>query len=678
MSLDQQHPELADEQAYIDSAYGFMDRMYKDVEAFGEHGRNDFEREAFDRWKASRLAALSDRFSPLVFGRIDRASAETYYIGRQHVVGEEVDDVIVVDWRAPVALTFYRADSADPMGLQRRRHFLIDGRAVLGISDDDLTTRDGGPLNLSGGDVLQAELRRQRTGTMRDIVATIQREQDVIIRAPLAGVVVVQGGPGTGKTAIGLHRASFLLYEHREHLSRHRVLVVGPNPTFMRYISQVLPSLGEVAVNQRTIDELAPTVFLERHDDRAAERLKGDARMATVLRRALDQKTHLPDEDISISLHGARVRLPHEHVRAEVQRLRASSRSYKEGRGMLRDALLMWLFRSYQRGVRVGSTSQSFEDVSKLIRADKGFKAVFDGAWPAVGAEALVRSVVASPAVLAAAGDGVFSEDEQATIVRGSVRRRWTVAERMMLDEAAALIEGAPERYGHIVVDEAQDLSPMQLRMLARRSRDGSMTILGDLGQSTSAWAHDDWSEILEHLPTPDGSVVEELTLGYRVAPAIMELAAAVLAEAAPQLRAPTAVRAEQGEVDVVRVELGTRDGAVARLAASMSAAEGAAALIVPDEMVASVAGALTDAGVMFGDAERDGLGAPLTLVRASGAKGLEFDAVVVVEPAAIVAQAGLRLLYIAVTRAMRHLVIVHADPLPTCLAPVAPAVEVA
>lgn len=664
MSLDQTHPDLALEQGYIDGAYAEMDRMHREVESFGEHGRNDFEREAFDRWKAARLAMLTDRFSPLVFGRIDRDDDQTYYVGRQHVYGESHEDVLVIDWRAPVSRAFYRADSNDHMGLRRRRHYLIDGRAVLGIADDDLAVVE----RIIGNEVLQAELLRQRTGVMRDIVSTIQAEQDRIIRAPLEGIVVVQGGPGTGKTAIGLHRASFLLYEHREYLSRNRVLVVGPNPTFMRYIAQVLPSLGEVAVNQRTIDELAPVAFVGPRETREVERLKGDARMADVLARALWSKTRPIEGAVEIPVQGGRVTLAVATIEAEASRIRERAPAHKLGRAMLRDALLMATYRAYQRNVRVGSTAATFEDVSRQTRATPAFRKALDGLWPAVGAEALVRTVSRSATGLARCADGIFSLDEQRTIVRGSARDRLSPADRILLDEAHALIEGAPERYGHIVVDEAQDLSPMQLRMLARRGRDGSMTVLGDLGQSTSAWAHDDWTEVLEHLPSPDGTRVDELTLGYRVAPAIMEVASAILAEAAPALRAPEAVRAEHGEVVVIASSEAERASRVASAAATLAEAEGVAAIVVPDVLFDAIEHGVADAGVSMTVAERDGLGAPLTLVRAGAAKGLEFDAVLVVEPASIVEEGGLRLLYIAVTRAMRSLTIVHAQPLPSCM----------
>jgi DNA helicase IV len=670
MALEQTHPELASEQTYIDEAYRWMDLMYHEVAGFAAHGRNDFELEAFERWKLARMAALSDQVSALVFGRLDSDEAETFYIGRHHVWGER-RKTMVVDWRAPVAKAFYRASTVDPMGLVRRRQYLQDGRVVLGISDDAFTGPDAlrGIDGIRGGAVLQAELGRQRAGEMRDIVATIQAEQDVIIRAPLEGIVVVQGGPGTGKTAIGLHRASFLLYEHREHLSRSKVLVVGPNPTFMRYIAKVLPALGETAVTQRTIHELAPLVRAAGRDDRDAQRIKGDARLATVISKAIQQRSRPMTQDVVLRVQGATLTLSRHEVGTTTAHIRASSPPHKQGRTMTREQLMLSLYRQYQARLREGSSPVDVDTFSRGLRADGGFKAVLDAVWPAVAPTTLVRELLTKPPVLATAAEGILTPDEQRAVVRKrGAREAWSDADRALLDEAHAQIEGAPDRYGHVIVDEAQDLSPMQIRMLARRTKDGSMTILGDLGQATGAWAHDRWGEVLEHLDAPGGSRVEELTLGYRVSPAIMKVATSVLRVAAPGLHAPSAVRAEQGNVHIAALDEASFGATVARLAVALKADVGFAAVIAPDGEYERVRRAMAAADVTFGEATRDGLTNDLTLVATSGAKGLEFDGVVLVEPAAIVAEDGLRMLYIAITRAMRSLVIAHHTPLPDAL----------
>ena len=673
MALQQSHPELASEQAYVDHAYECMDRMHADVARFGSHGRNDYELAVFANWKRARMAALSDQVSALVFGRLDQTDDQTFYIGRHHI-RDEAYETVVVDWRAPVAKAFYRANPADPMSLQRRRQYLQDGRTLLGISDDFFDASSMGGSGIRGVEVLRRELQRQRAGEMRDIVATIQAEQDLIIRSPLEGVVVVQGGPGTGKTAIGLHRASFLLYEHRETLQRQKVLVVGPNPAFMRYIEKVLPSLGETAVVQRTIDELlVPLVPIASRDPLPVARLKGDPRMVEVIARALAARARPMEEDITIRVQGATMTLTLAAVEAEVARIRAIDAPYKTGRATLRDALLLSLYQQYQSKLRVGSMAQDFEAVARDIRTDPGFTTALTAVWPAVGVTTLISDLLRSPTKLARAAEGILSRDEQNLLIRrgaGKVADHpWSAADRPLLDEAYALIEGLPDRHGHVVVDEAQDLSPMQMRMLSRRALDGSMTILGDLGQATGAWAHDDWAEVLERLDTPAGARVEELTLGYRVSPAIMEVAASILREAMPTLRAPDSVRAERGDVHVAPCDTDAFAPSVARLASALRARVGFAAVISADETYDEIAAAMRGAGLTFGEASREGLTEDLTLVRASWAKGLEFDGVLVAEPAAIVNEGGLRLLYIAMTRALRSLVVAHATPLPSPLA---------
>jgi DNA helicase IV len=659
------HPDLEAEQAYVLNAYECMAAMLDTVERFGGHGRNDFEREAFERWREARISSLSDTTSALVFGRLDEAAGERYYIGRRHVKDAE-NETIVVDWRAPVARGFYRASAADPMGLARRRQFLIEAREILGISDDEFDeahARDAVPLT-RGAEVLNAELRRRRTGEMRDIVATIQAEQDVVIRAPLDGVLVVQGGPGTGKTAIGLHRASFLLYEHRAHLTRTGVLVVGPNPTFMRYISQVLPSLGEFAVTQRTVADLSLVVRVTARDEARAEKLKGDARMAAVLTRALDLRARGLDGDVVVTANAKRFVFEAARVSETVEALRARGVPYKTGREMLRNELLRLVYANYQAGLRPGSTMLGFDDAVRAVRASAEFKAVLDAVWPATSPETLVGELLASRARLADAARGILSDEEQASIARRA-RAAFTPADRPLLDEALALIEGAPDTYGHLVVDEAQDLSPMQLRMLGRRCPSGSMTVLGDLGQATGVWGHLRWDEVLEHLPQPHGAHVEELRLGYRVSARIMAIAAEVLRDAAPDLTAPLAVRADEGVVSFAATAKETLGAQAAEVARAMSERGGATAIIVPGSLADGVRAALSSAGVAFAEATRDGLGADVTLVAAADAKGLEFDGVVLVEPALVVEEGGLRMLYVALTRAMRDLVVVHSAPLP-------------
>jgi DNA helicase IV len=549
------------------------------------------------------------------------------------------------------------------MGITRRRQFLVDGRHLIGIADDDLT-RAG---LVRGEEVLARELARTRTGEMRDIVATIQAEQDVIIRAPLEGVLVVQGGPGTGKTAIGLHRASFLLFEHRARLARQRVLVVGPNRTFLAYISQVLPSLGETAVRQMSIGGLGPQVPVVPATNMEAERIKGDARMADVISRAIAHRVAAPDEDLQLAHEGTRYRLPAAEITGTLTGLVGRSLPYARGREALREDLLRRLYEAWVEPAGLSPATGPWDGFTTATRRSPEFRKALDRMWPALTPVSLVRDLLSKPALLAGAAAGILSTDE-----REAIRRKrsapWTPADLALLDEADALLTGSPQKYGHLVVDEAQDLSPMQLRMLARRNPAGSMTVLGDLGQATGAWAHGSWDEVITYLPSPGGATVEELTLGYRVSEPIMDLAARVLAIAAPGVRAPRSVRAEEHHPVFVDT---TPAHVAATTVAQAVRLPGAVAVISPTSILAEVAAALRQAGVDHGEAAADGLNHSVTLVEATLCKGLEFDSVVVVEPSRIVAEAagGLRLLYVALTRAMRRLVVVHSSTLPPGLA---------
>lgn len=670
MTLDADHPELGTEQAYVDHAYACLETMLEEVRGMRYPGSDEFEKQAFERFKRIRIAALSDTRSSLVFGRIDERAGETFYIGRHHVRDDRYDTV-VVDWRAPVSTAFYRADRRDPMGLHRRRRFLTEGRELLGISDEDL---EAGILvdDLRTDEILQRELDRTRGGRMRDVVGTIQAEQDVAIRSPLEGVAVVQGGPGTGKTVVGLHRAAYLLYEHRRRLERTGILVVGPNPVFVRYISEVLPSLGEAAVTQLPIDGLSP-IRVRGSEAPGVARLKGEVRMAEVVRHALADRCGTVEEDVALSVRGARFVLPAEDVDAEAARLRTRGVPHRGGREDLRERLLVRAWERYEASLPVGTQPESYRTFTSDVRRDAAFRRALDTVWPSVTPQRLVADLLSSPTRLRRASEGVLTSAERRLLERPRTARGseepWTRADGPLIDEARWLIEGPAERYGHIVCDEAQDLSPMELRMLARRCPAGSMTVLGDLGQATGVWAHDDWGEVLEHLPAPDGSRLSELTLGYRVSPAIVDVSARILAEAAPRLRPPVSVRREPGLVSFVAAEPPQLGEAVDAACRDLLARVGTVAVIAPRDALGVAREALREAGRRYGEAERGELGAPVVLVPVDRAKGLEFEAVVVVEPARIAEDGGLRLLYVAVTRAMRELAIVHGSDLPACLA---------
>ena len=530
--------DLAAEQVFVDSAYDALAAMrartqflFDRIMATG--GFQDLDHEVSMR---RRIAVLGDSARPLVFGRIDEETGERWYVGRRHVEDER-NDPVVVEWRTPVAEPFYRARPGDPHGLVRRRHLMVEDRRVSSIADDVFGEGavELGEVRLRGGDALLAELERSRTGLMLDIVATIQVEQDEVIRAPLEGVLTVQGGPGTGKTAIGLHRAAYLLYNHPE-LARDEVMVLGPSRAFLGYIGQVLPSLGEEAVLQVTLADLVPDATVRGEDDEAAQIVKGDARMAGVIKHAVAQRR-------GTIADGFVVRVGFEHARVEpgdvadlVAEQVARDVPYKAARAALRTRLVNLVYR------RMGNLEADPRDVTKAIRTDAGMRSALDAAWPAVSPSTLVRDLLSDPTRLARAAAGILDPAEQEAIRRAR-SAKWTTADLALLDEARHLLEGHTPTYGHVVVDEAQDLSPMQLRMVGRRAPVGSVTVLGDLAQATAAWTHASWADVASYLPSPMGTSARELTLGYRVPGLVLDFAARLLPVAAPMVPATESVR---------------------------------------------------------------------------------------------------------------------------------------
>jgi DNA helicase IV len=629
-----------------------------------------------------RIAQLSDVKRPLCFGRIDQEDGATWYLGRRHVEDDK-SDPLVIEWRVPVAMPFYRARPGEPLGLVRRRQLMVEDRRLVSYADDRFGEGAdiSGEHRIRGGDALLAELERARTGEMADIVATIQAEQDEVIRAPLEGVLAVQGGPGTGKTAIGLHRAAYLLYNHPE-LARAGVLVVGPSRTFLRYIAQVLPSLGEEAVIQVAVADLVPSARATVTDPDEVQRLKGDERMAALLAKALVDRRRPLEDDLSVHVGLRRVVVPAGAVNRLVESLVARRSAYQAGRAALRANLVGLVERSALAAS--GPVSLERARVARELGAQDSFAAALDRAWPSVSAATFVAELLASPSRLASAAAGLLDPAEQSQLVRrgrgtdtpGSdrpARKRpaFALADLPLIDEAQALLHGRGRTYGHVVVDEAQDLSPMQLRMLARRCPGGSLTVLGDLAQSTGVWSHTSWEDVVGYLPRPDGWRREELTLGYRAPGQVLDFASRLLPEAAPGIRPTASVRAGRRSPRVIRVEAGELFAAACRESAELAAEGYHVGCIVADDQLRNAARVLAALGIEHGIAERDGLHKPVTLLAATGAKGLEFDAVVVVEPAAIAGSTprGLRLLYVALTRPIQHLSVVHTEPLPAALA---------
>ncbi len=569
---------------------------------------------------------LDDGVTPLFFGRLDYAGSpdgatdeEVFHVGRRHVTGEDGEPV-VVDWRAPISAPYYRASATDPMGVRLRRRFGYRDGVLTAFEDDHLDR----PLGVS--QLLVEDIERPRTGPMRDIVATIQPEQDGLVRAPLEATIAVQGAPGTGKTAVGLHRAAYLLYAHRQRLQTG-VLVVGPNRAFLSYVQEVLPALGEIRVTQATVDDLCPAVRVTGTDPDALAVLKGDARMAGLLEKALWRSVVRPTEPLVHSYGARRWRVYPDQVRELERAVRGRRLGWEAGRRALAAALAAVIVRQKEdEGI-----AQSGSSVEKLAKSTV-VKQYVDACWPAVKPAELVRSVLTDPPT------GTLS-DEDVALLRTS-GTKWTRADLPLLDEAAWLIE-RQTGFAHVILDEAQDLSPMQLRVVGRRAVAGSLTVLGDQAQATTPWAVGDWQQVLEHLGKPDGTV-QALTIGYRVPRDVLDLANRLLPVIAPALPPASSLRHVVGAVTFA---------STAREAVDRLRGKGSIAVVVPESLQEDIPDAVP--------LTEDGLAAPVTLVRAADVKGLEFDHVVLVDPDAL----PLRVLYVAMTRAVTSLTIVGQLP---------------
>jgi DNA helicase IV len=649
------HPEMESEQAYVDRAYDQLDKMRTTVARTQEAMATEWAALNMEAWAKRRMRTFEDAERGLVFGRLTLdGTPRPLYVGRRWV-HDDKHESLVVNWQAPAARPFYTATPETPHGVQQRRRFRAEGRRLTDISDESL---DGSAVEgASVSDFLLEELERRRDVRMRDIVATIQSDQYRLITAEPDGALVVQGGPGTGKTAVGLHRASWLLYTHRERL--RRVLVVGPNPTFMDYVSHVLPTLGEEAVEQRAVTELVDGIEVMREEEPDVARLKGDPRLREVVARAVEIAVVPASEELVTLVDGVYVRVRERDV-AELleEALEAGSPL-----GLARERFRMGVLRRfYERyGELLGPRAlRSFDELERALRKGGFLTRWLDRVLPLPQPEKLVSRLLTSPPALAAAAEGVLDRDEQKLLLRDRPRRmsdlRWSDQDVALLDEARTLVDGAPRTYGHVIVDEAQDLSPMQLLAISRRAIDGSLTILGDVAQATGPVVYRRWQELEPYLPDEAELSIEELRHAYRVPGEIMDFALPLLDRIAPEVEPPLAYRKGGDPPRLVRVEGDDLLPAALREAAELAEQDGLLAVIVPRALV----GALPADGELF-----DELSVPVLTPRQ--AKGLEFDHVVVVEPAAVAddGDRGLRELYVALTRPTKTLVVVHARPLP-------------
>ncbi|MET4926260.1 AAA family ATPase [Streptomyces sp. PSRA5] len=628
-----------------------------------------------------RIKALADlSHTPLFFGRLDYehavgadeaegAEGERFYIGRRHV-HDAGGNPMVIDWRAPVSQAFYQASKKNPLDVGLRRRFGYTAGELTAYEDEHLSD----PAEAAhSSKLLQAEIERPRVGPMRDIVATIQPEQDEIVRAGLGGSVCVQGGPGTGKTAVGLHRVAYLLYAHRDRLARTGTLVIGPNASFLHYIEQVLPALGELEVKQATVDELVASgpgqVRVQGVDSAATAVIKGDARMARVLRRAVRSHVTLPTEPVMVVRGSRRWRIPAYELEELVRELLARDIRY----GAAHEALPQRIAHAVL--VQMERSGEAPDDrVQDAVARNAAVKATVKALWPAVDPAKLVLRLLSDADFLAEHAEGLLTADEQETLLwtkppRSLKTAKWSAADAVLIDEANDLVSRT-HSLGHVVLDEAQDLSPMQYRAVGRRCSTGSATVLGDLAQGTTPWATASWAEALAHLGKPD-TVVEELTAGFRVPREVIAYASRLLPAISPGLTEVASVRESPGSLEVREVRPVEADAAVVGACVESLRHEGSIGLIAADARVPALSAALTAADLPhLAPGEETTAISRLTLVPASLAKGLEYDYVVLDEPSAVVAgepdeRTGLRRLYVALTRAVSGLLVIHASPLP-------------
>jgi DNA helicase IV len=626
--------------------------------------------------RAEALQDLPD--TPLFFGRLDYAedaaddgvSGHSFHIGRRHVHAPDGTPA-VIDWRAPVSRPFYRASGADPMNLALRRRFGFSGGELTAYEDEPFTTdRSEESVELAKpSQILIDEIERPRSGPMRDIVATIQPDQDDIVRADAGQTVCVQGAPGTGKTAVGLHRVAYLLYAYREQVRRRGVVMVGPNQAFLSYIRNVLPALGELDVTQTTVGELVQSlgpVPVRGSDPEAAAVLKGDARMAEVLRRAVWASVRRPEQAVVLARGTRRWRVAAWETEELVHELRHRGVRYGAARELLEHRIAHVIL------TQMEAAGEACDDrTHEAVRRSRPVRAAVEVIWPKLDPVRVVFGLLASPQALAEAAGDLLTPAEQAEIVWSSPPRapgsaRWAPADVVLIDEARDLITRTPS-LAHVVVDEAQDLSPMECRALGRRCSTGAATVLGDLAQGTTPWATSSWASLLSNLGKPETDV-RELSVGYRVPRQILDYASSLLAVIAPELRPASSLRADPGALSVTRVPSAALAREVVAAATQACARPGSVAVIAADPQVRSLAGAFDAAGLEHGAPGSD---ARLTLVPVTLAKGLEYDHVIVVEPARI-AQAearGLQRLYVALTRAVSRLTVLYAEPLPEPLA---------
>ena len=662
------HPELPQEQAYFDRALALRDRQQAGLARTPSMAANP--KAAVELRRRVSGLGLTDPDEAIAFGRIDTPH-DRWYIGKGAIWGDD-NELVVVNWQAPIAAPFYTATPDQPEGLDARRVYRCRGNQIREIEDvlfravSEAIAAGGAPAPVLSDALLDA-LGSSRSGELRDIVSTIQAAQYQVISRDLDQLLVVQGGPGTGKTVVGLHRVSWLLFNRRERLEARDVLIVGPNPAFVRYISSVLPSLGEEAVVQLPLRALGPRVRIGRVDPPEVRWLKGDRRMLRLVLRGLRYRQRVEATPVELSIDGRRVELDGRRIATRARQL--AGRPHNEAYRMLRAFLVGEVTTALSRNASPGTPAAPVQG-----EAARDIDNHLERVWPSLTPHGFLVDLFSSRRQLLAAGAGSLSDAELDLLsipVDAQVSTwQWSVDDIPLLDAADALLNGVRATYQHIVVDEAQDLSPLQLESIRRRSRTGSMTVLGDLAQGTSPWAHQTWDTVvaaLRHERVTATTV--ELEYGYRLPAEVHEVAMRLLADAAPDLAYPEALRSSGHEVAVLPAD--GADELVPRTVAAVRdlVGEGIVGVITPASSRAALVAALDDDGTAWAS-ELAPSAPPVVVLTPDEAKGLEFDAVVVVEPAAIVEQSehGVRSLFVALTRCTTRLALVHARPLPAQL----------
>ena len=583
------------------------------------------------------------------FGRIDEPSPTTgepeeWYIGRRHIEDERGEPV-VVDWRAPISAPFYRATAIDPLGVTFRRRFTLADGEITAYLDEHLDDPDAdGSVAVGIPDPVLAEIGAERSGAMREIVATIQREQDVVIRADIDQALIVQGGPGTGKTAVALHRAAFLLFEHRARLARDGVLVVGPNQAFLDYISNVLPSLGEKAVRQCTaLDLCIPKVEVTSADDAETARWKGSAdRLDEIEERAL-AAIQPPEDDVDVPIGARKFTFDAALIAEWIETAKNGVVPINQRRERLRVLAQQELRRRCNGDDR-------WSDAGPL-------KTVLNKCWPTQKPVKLVDQYLDGP--------------------RGR-RRVWTAADQFLIDEANTLLNGTPFTYAHVVVDEAQDQSAVALRVIGRRSPSGSLTLVGDVAQSTTPAGQERWADVFAHLGTGrigagvDGTIAD-LTIGYRVPEPILTVANRLLPRTGVDATASRSVRLDGHAPSWHQTTPDELPAAVAETVRAVKHRHRLTGLVAPAELHGAIGAVLSEVGFVAVDHVHELGHDDVPVFTPEAVKGLEFDGVVVVEPHVILdaspATRGARLLYVAMTRAVQELAFVTTAGRPTVIA---------